>query len=98
MALYQVTLRPEEITFAVEENEMILDAAIRQGIPVAYSCRSGTCRTCLFRVVEGDVLQEDSGLCMISPQEIAENRRLLCMSRLRSDAVIEKWVRRRKAE
>jgi len=93
---YRVTLLPGNQTFTTAPGDIILDAAIAQGIQVAYSCRSGTCRTCIFKVVEGDVVMEDMESCLISPQEIDDGLRLLCMSRLKSNAVFEKLSRRRK--
>ncbi|HZG56206.1 2Fe-2S iron-sulfur cluster-binding protein [Paenibacillus sp.] len=96
MTAYRVTLLPEEKTFAVRSGEMILDAAVRQGVQVPYSCRNGTCRTCLFQLLEGDVQPVDADLCLITPQELEANRRLLCMSVCRSDVVLEKTPPRRR--
>ena len=44
---YQVTLNPSEHSFSVEENEYILDAALRQGIAFPFQCKTGSCATCL---------------------------------------------------
>jgi ferredoxin len=85
-----VRLLPDQQSFEVAPGELILDAALRQGVKIAHSCRNGTCRTCLHRVIEGDVAQEDAELCLISPEELEQGKRLLCMSVLRSDAVLEK--------
>jgi len=90
MGNFTVNLQPSNQTFTVEKDELILDAAVRQNINVPYSCRNGTCRTCLFEVMEGVVEQEDADLCMISEDELEENRRLICMSLCKSDAVLEK--------
>jgi ferredoxin len=90
MADYRVTLQPSQQFFTVQPDELILDAAIRQGVQVAYSCRNGTCRTCIFEVQEGTVQPMDVDECMISEQELKSNRRLICMSLCKSDAVLEK--------
>jgi len=90
MADFTVNLQPSNQTFTVEKDELILEAALRQNIMVPYSCRNGTCRTCLFEIIEGDVEQEDADLCMISEDELEENRRLICMSSCKSNAVLEK--------
>jgi len=37
---YQVKLKPSEHVFSVEENEFILDAALRQGIAFPYQCKT----------------------------------------------------------
>lgn len=39
--------------FTVDAGEAIVDAAIRAGIRVPYSCRGGMCSTCRARIVEG---------------------------------------------
>lgn len=93
-----VALLPDQITFEVEENEIILDAAIRQNIALTYTCRNGTCRTCLTQVHEGIVRQLEPELCLISPEELAAGRRLICMCIMESDIIIEKIVRRRRKE
>ncbi|QGQ94562.1 hypothetical protein EHS13_06520 [Paenibacillus psychroresistens] len=90
MVDYRVTLLPSNQIFEVSPRELVLDAAVRQGIEIPYSCRNGTCRTCLFQVQEGTVIQEDAELCMLSQQEISMGRRLICMSTLKSDAILEK--------
>jgi ferredoxin len=53
-----VTLRFEdgvEKRIVVAPGEFVLDAAIKQGIPLVYQCRSGICSTCVATLVEGDV-------------------------------------------
>jgi ferredoxin-NADP reductase/ferredoxin len=43
--------------FAVElaEGESALDGLLRQGAPLAYSCKAGSCGSCMLRAVEGEV-------------------------------------------
>jgi len=40
-------------SFEAEDNESILDAALREGVVLPYSCRSGRCSTCRGRVLQG---------------------------------------------
>ncbi|MEU9125659.1 2Fe-2S iron-sulfur cluster-binding protein [Streptomyces sp. NPDC048506] len=40
---------------AAHRNEPILNAALRAGVPVPYSCRSGDCFTCEARLLAGQV-------------------------------------------
>jgi ring-1,2-phenylacetyl-CoA epoxidase subunit PaaE len=42
-------------SFETYEGESILNAALRQGIALPYSCKSGICYTCLARCTEGAV-------------------------------------------
>lgn len=40
--------------YSVREDESALEALIRGGAEVAFSCRKGSCQTCLMRAVEGE--------------------------------------------
>ena len=40
---------------ALNEQETVLDALLRQNIDLAYSCKSGNCHTCMLQADEGDV-------------------------------------------
>lgn len=43
------------------EGETVLDALLRQGVNVSFSCRSGTCHACLMRTVDGEVPDKARG-------------------------------------
>jgi ferredoxin len=77
--------------FEVEPDEIVLDAAMRQGVDIPYSCRSGTCRTCLSKVLSGKIEHEKEYAddLMISPAEVAAGFRLLCSSLACEDSVVE---------
>lgn len=96
MANYKVTVLPSDQTFLVNPGELVLDAAIRQGVRIPYSCRNGTCRSCLHAVKEGSLRPVDVADCMITEQELESGRRLLCMSVCESDAVVEKVLPRKR--
>ena len=50
-----VTIRDSGHQFTVEDNETILDAAIRQNVGLPYGCRNGRCGSCAADLVSGDV-------------------------------------------
>ncbi|MCC6281254.1 MAG: iron-sulfur cluster-binding domain-containing protein [Saprospiraceae bacterium] len=50
-----VSGRNERIEFQTYEGETILDAALRQGIALPYTCKSGVCFTCLAKCTAGHV-------------------------------------------
>jgi len=87
---YKVTLTTAGQSFDVRQGETILDAAIRENVDISYSCRNGTCRTCICRIIEGEVKQEEREFCMISDAELEEGRRLICLSVPQSDVVMER--------
>lgn len=78
--------------FAVEPDEMILDAAERASTFIPYSCRSGTCRSCMTRVVSGTVEHDPAYAedLAIDRHEMALGYRLLCSSYARSDVELDR--------
>lgn len=52
---FSVTLSGSGHRFEVEDNETILDAAIRQGIGLPYGCRNGRCGSCAAELLAGEV-------------------------------------------
>jgi ferredoxin len=80
-----------EASFEVHPGETILEAATRAEIDIPYSCRSGTCRTCMSRVESGDVRHdpEYADELLIDEEEVAAGFRLLCSSLVYSESVID---------
>ncbi|MFZ4634552.1 MAG: flavin reductase family protein [Saprospiraceae bacterium] len=52
---HRVLLPEAGIFFDTWHNETILNAALRQGIAMPYTCKSGVCFTCLQQLVAGEV-------------------------------------------
>jgi ring-1,2-phenylacetyl-CoA epoxidase subunit PaaE len=65
--------------------EPILDAALRHGIDVPYSCRSGVCGTCRATLAEGEVDIDVN--YALEDYEIARGAILMCQSYPVTDAV-----------
>ncbi|HWB47063.1 MAG TPA: 2Fe-2S iron-sulfur cluster binding domain-containing protein [Hyphomicrobiaceae bacterium] len=42
--------------FSAYAGDLVLDAALRQGIDLPHDCRAGQCGTCLIRIVQGQFL------------------------------------------
>lgn len=42
-------------TYSCRDGESVLDACLRQGLELPFSCRNGVCQACLQRAVTGDV-------------------------------------------
>jgi ferredoxin len=63
MTIYKVRLVNKEHnldkTIDVPSTKFILEAAEDQRIELPYSCRAGSCSTCLGKVLEGSVDQPD---------------------------------------
>jgi ferredoxin len=66
----------------------VLDAALRQNIPLVYQCRSGSCSTCVARVVSGAIEMTPDRVTTLIPSEVADGKRLLCSSHAIADSVV----------
>jgi CDP-4-dehydro-6-deoxyglucose reductase len=89
---FTVYLAKTGAQFTVEPGETILEAAENAGLILSYSCRSGTCRSCMTRVLEGRAEHDPEYVDEISidGDEIADGYRLLCSALAFSDLVLEK--------
>lgn len=86
---YQVTLNPSGHSFAVEENALLLDAGLAQGIGLPYGCKSGVCGSCKAKVVSGTVSHGTANELALSPAERDQGITLLCCASARSDLTLE---------
>jgi ferredoxin len=77
--------------FSVASGEVVLDAAMRAGVDVPYSCRNGTCRTCISRVVDGSIEHDSMYIddLLIDEDEVAVGYRLLCSSFAYTHSMVE---------
>jgi ferredoxin len=89
---YTVHLTKMDVQFTVEDGETILEAAENAGIVLAFSCRSGTCRSCLTRVLSGKAEHdpEYADELSIDAFEHKDGYRLLCSALAYSDLELEK--------
>jgi ferredoxin-NADP reductase/ferredoxin len=76
----------EERRIAVDAGEFVLDAALRQGVPLVYQCRSGSCSTCIAELIVGDVAMAPNRSTSLIATEAAAGKRLLCSSHAHADS------------
>ncbi|HEX4171400.1 MAG TPA: 1,2-phenylacetyl-CoA epoxidase subunit PaaE [Acetobacteraceae bacterium] len=72
--------------FPVAEGEAVIDAAIRAGRSLPYSCKGGMCCTCRARLVEGKV--DMAVNYSLEPWELQAGYVLTCQSRPVTDRVV----------
>jgi len=66
-------------SFTIEKGtETVLDAGLRQGLDLPYSCKGGVCSTCRVKLVEGEV--EMDVHYALEDYEIARGFVLMCQS------------------
>ncbi|HLT27440.1 MAG TPA: CDP-6-deoxy-delta-3,4-glucoseen reductase [Zeimonas sp.] len=86
---FTVTVLPSGARFTVDDDETILDAALRQGIVLPYGCRDGACGSCKSLVVEGEIEQGAHSVRALSRDEQARGMALLCCAQARSDLTVQ---------
>ena len=86
---FTVTVQPAERSFAVERDEPILAAAIRQGIGLPYGCRDGACGSCKSRLLQGRVIHGAHQLKALTLAEEEAGLILTCCAAPQTDCVVE---------
>lgn len=89
---FRVRLRRSGEEFDILPGETILEAAERSNLFLPYSCRSGTCRSCMTQVLSGMVEHdpEYADELAIDQFELAAGFRLLCSSFAHSDVELDR--------
>ena len=79
-----------ETSFEVKRNDMLLKAAVDQGIDYPHNCRVGVCGTCKTRLVDGRVSpMVDLALSPLSNEQIEAGFVLACQAKVRTDLVLD---------
>ena len=86
---YLVKLANCQQHFTLQENETILEAAIRAGISLNYGCSSGTCGLCKANLLEGRVEQIKSHDFAISESGKLQGQILTCVNTASSNLVLD---------
>ena len=74
--------------FRVGLDETLLEAALRSGVNIGYSCRTGRCSSCRCKVIKGitDTNQSEAGLTDL---EKADGWILSCVRVAKTDIILE---------
>jgi ferredoxin-NADP reductase len=82
---FEVQLAVGGPVLAVSEEQTILQAFLRAGVDVLFSCEEGTCGSCQTTVLSGEVDHRDA---LLSDEERAGQQMLICVSRARSARLV----------
>ena len=88
--LFRVTLVPGGETFTAAPDQTLMLAGLAAGVTLPWSCRNGTCRTCIARLVDGRI-EHRIPWPGLSAEEKADGFILPCVAELRSDVTVQ-WV------
>jgi CDP-4-dehydro-6-deoxyglucose reductase len=81
----RVTLLPSQQVLSVEQEETILDAALRAGLNLPHSCKGGHCSSCRARIREGEVLYPRGRPLGLMADEERDGYALLCQAHAASE-------------
>jgi ferredoxin len=86
---HRVTLLPDRAGFDARADQSVLKSALQSGVNMLSSCRNGTCRACICRLVIGRIEYEIEwpGL---SAEEKREGLVLPCVARPLTDLVLRR--------
>ena len=86
--IFTVKVEPAGLQYDVEGDLSLLEAAEMSRVQLPSSCRNGTCRTCMCRMLSGEVSYaiEWPG---ITAEEKVEGYVLPCVARPLSNVVLE---------
>ena len=85
----KVRLLPSDHEFTAEPGENLLDAALRAGLSIRYSCSSGSCGECRARLVSGQLGERQPQDYAFGQRERDEGQFLLCRTTAATDLVLE---------
>lgn len=92
----RVTVTGGEGGFEVSRDDLLLKAALEQGIDYPHNCRVGVCGSCKTRLVRGRVSpMVDLALSPLSQAQLKEGYFLACQAKVRTDIEVEVRMGRR---
>ncbi len=86
---FQAKIQPSGHQFPIDEQETILEAALKHGYTLPYSCRDGVCGACKGKVLCGQVDHGKSQKHALTDADIAAGKTLFCCAKAQSDIEIE---------
>jgi CDP-4-dehydro-6-deoxyglucose reductase len=86
---YRITIKPSNHAFDAQPDDTVLEAALREGYVLAYSCRNGACGTCKGKVLEGSVDYGTYQADTLPETDKQSGLALFCQAKPLSDLTIE---------
>lgn len=86
---FTVTIAGSGRQFTVRTGETVLNAALRQGVMLPYSCKNGTCGSCKGRLRAGSVDYPFHPPMALEEHELDNGYALLCQAEPQDDLTVE---------
>jgi CDP-4-dehydro-6-deoxyglucose reductase, E3 len=86
---HRITIKPSNHSFETQDDETVLEGALREGFVIAYSCRNGACGTCKGKVLDGTVDYGTYDEATLPDSEKAQGYALFCQAKPLTDVIIE---------
>jgi len=68
----------EETTFEMNQKQTLLEAALKKGLDVPYSCQGGICSSCICKIIEGAADMNKNQI--LTHEEVANGLILACQA------------------
>ena len=94
----EVIIQPTGRRLSVEDEESVLDAALRAGLNLSHSCKGGNCAACRARLLAGRVHYPEGRPAGLSAEEESQGFVLLCRARPLEALTVEALEVRRSEE
>ena len=82
----KVIVDDEEFEFEMNQEQTILEAALKQNIDAPYSCQGGICSSCVAKITEGEATMRQNNI--LTDGEVAEGLILTCQAHPTSARVV----------
>ncbi|MEI6737457.1 MAG: cytochrome b N-terminal domain-containing protein [Pseudomonadota bacterium] len=86
---WTLALHPDDRIINVHAGETLLDAGLREGLPMPFECRNGGCGASKCIVLHGKVSLQPHQESVLTKAERAEGKTLLCCAEPLTDVEIE---------
>ena len=86
---WSMAVHPDERIIDLRSGETLLDAGLRQGLPMPFECRNGGCGVCKATLLHGKVRLEPYQESALTSAERDAGKTLLCCAEPLSDVEIE---------
>ncbi|MFN8770491.1 MAG: FAD-binding oxidoreductase [Neisseriaceae bacterium] len=81
----KVIIKPDDIVFEIENDQNILDNALKHNLNLPHGCKDGRCGACKCKVVSGNIKLGQYSSLVLTDKEIKQGYTLLCKTFANSD-------------